>query len=160
MEVELAYGDSVGPGSPLGRVPTSDAEDMGAGYGRMCLRLAARHRDGTADNRGGADGGVVDDPVDHHRRGVGGNGDGVGSDFGDLPGEVLVAGKCFGAAAGAYGVNGHDPHITHGSLRSKGHVNVYFCILSSRILQTLQTRLGLSSSHVQTVRRCAAAEVA
>ncbi|SKV64735.1 Uncharacterised protein [Mycobacteroides abscessus subsp. massiliense] len=79
----------------------------------MGLRLAARDGDGTADDRRGADGGVIDDSVDDHRLGVGGNGNGIRSDLGDLPGEVLVAGEDVGAAAGVYGVNVHDSHITH-----------------------------------------------
>jgi hypothetical protein len=105
--VELANGDSVGPGRPLGTESSGDAEHRGSRLVGVVFGL----RPG-GDGRGAGEGGgghrcVVDQPVDHHLGDLRGDRHGVSGDFGDLPGELVFAGEVLRTRVDSDGVQFH-----------------------------------------------------
>ncbi len=99
VEVEFTHRDTVGPGRPL-RASTlpSTPNTWAPCSGAVRQRLGAGDGDGAAGHRGRGHRGVVDDAVDDHRLGLRRDRDRVGGHLGDLPGQVLGAGKVVGAA--------------------------------------------------------------
>src|SRR5690606_36278129 len=90
---ELAHRDAVGPGGPFGggaALHARHARAQPTGGDRMGERLAAGGDDRGSGEGGDGDGGVVDDAVDDHLRGLGIDLDGINSDLGHLPGELLL----------------------------------------------------------------------
>ena len=69
-----------------------------------------RHRDGPAQHGRGTHGGVVDDPVQHHLRGFRLDGNRIGGDFGNLGGQVFIAGEFVGAAPSPHRMHQHNSH--------------------------------------------------
>ncbi len=139
VEIELAHSDAVGPGRPFRRIGAVDAEDPRALARAMGQRLLTGHRDRSAQHSSGADGGIVDDPVEHHLRGRGLDGNGIGGDFCDLGGQLLAAWEIVGATPRPDRVRQHNPHTMQRGPIGKGPVYAYFCVLTRRILQTLRT---------------------
>jgi len=107
--VELAHGDAVGPGGPLGAVLLvgRQPEDGRAGRVRVRLGLAARADDGGATDARGRDGGVVDDAVDDHVDGpVVERAVLLGGERRELAGELVLCAQGLAALVGADGVDG------------------------------------------------------
>ncbi len=124
VEIEFAYRDPVRPGRPLRRVVAADAENLCApGRAAMRLRLGPRGGDRATNHRSRRYRGVVDDAVDHHRPGICGHGDRVRGDLGDLPRQVLAAGKILGTAPSSNLMNAHKPHSTQAQISSKSPIN-------------------------------------
>ena len=93
MEVEFADRDAIGPGGPFRgeAFVQRQSEDCGTGGERVGLGLLASVQRGRPAHRGGCDGGVVDDSVDHHFGDVCVDRSRVGRDLCDLPGELIFA---------------------------------------------------------------------
>ncbi len=97
VEVEFANSGAVGPGRPFRMKPliiwhTENGRAAVPGM-RQSLRPRTGHR--MAVDGGDGDRRVVDDPVDHHVGDVIINGDRVGRNGGNLPGELILFGERF-----------------------------------------------------------------
>ena len=114
VEVELTDGGAVGQGGPLRGVLARQSEDGGAAAvgDRAGLCHDTGGGDRAAEDGGGLDGGVVDDPVDDHLLGLLRHLDGVDGDAGDLVGQVLLVGEVLGGAVGTHGVVDHGSRAT------------------------------------------------
>ena len=96
VHVQLAHRRAVGPGGPFRADPrgVGQAEHGGPVLARrrgVPQRHVARGDDGVAVDGGHGHGGVVDDAVDDHLGHLVGHRRRVGGDFGDLPGELVLA---------------------------------------------------------------------
>ena len=105
VEVELAHGHAVSPRRPFRRHPAAHRTGRvppyrGAGAQLVAHGLSAGvgHRRPAQGGRGHA--GVVDQPVDHHFGHRDLDGHRVGSQLGQLPGQLLRAGQPLGAGVG------------------------------------------------------------
>jgi len=109
VKIELAHGNAVGPCRPFGRdtLIVRLAEHGCAGAERMCGGLRARACHRSAHERSGGHGRVVDDPVADHLDHVGLDGDGIGGDLGDLPGELVLSRQMLGRFVGTDCVRFH-----------------------------------------------------
>ena len=103
MQIEFAHRDAVGPRRPFRLITLAarQAEDRRALCLRMRLRLRARGDDRMPRDRGGGDGGVVDDAVADHLGHLVLDAYRVGGDGRDLPGELIGAIEPFGGFVGA-----------------------------------------------------------
>ena len=72
--------------------------------------LLTGHRDRSVQQCRGADGGVVDDAVQHHLRGFRLDRDRIGGDLGDLGGQVFTPREIVGAAPRANRMHQHSQH--------------------------------------------------
>ncbi|MNL58495.1 hypothetical protein D3C87_1821360 [compost metagenome] len=102
MEVELADGHAVGPGSPLradarGFAQTKQACAVRSGVGER-LRAGRAYRPTCQGRRG--DRGVIDDAVPDHLSDVRIDCDGIGGDAGELPGQLVFADQGLRGAIG------------------------------------------------------------
>ena len=139
VEIKLAHRDTVGPGRPFRRIAAVNAEDPRTLARAVGQRLLTGHRDRSAQHRSGADAGVVNDPVEHHLRGRGLDGNRIGGDFCDLCGQVLAAWEIVGAAPHPDPVHQHNPHTMQRGSIGKDPAYAYLCVLTRRVLQTLRT---------------------
>ena len=98
VEIELAHGNAIGPGRPFRRnaLCPVQPEHRSPRPERMRLGLRAGARDRAPRDRGRGNRGIVDHAIADHIRHVDLDGDGVGGDVGDLPGQLIGAGKLIG----------------------------------------------------------------
>ena len=112
MEIELAYGDPVSPGGPLGRDPGGEgaAEDRSAGVsgrGRVAEGLGAGGGHRVPAQRCRCHAGVVDQPVDDHVCDLSLDRHVVCCHRRELPGQLLLARQRVSALVGPHLVLDH-----------------------------------------------------